>query len=181
MNTTDPLGAVAADSVVTVVAVDIAPDLPQLRELHPHPQLLRVWILGALAFVVPAVLIGLTISVFTERWLIGSMAVIVGISMLVFVTVYGGAWLARFRCRVLADGIWVDRGVWWRSEIFVPRARVQHTDVQQGPIARRYGIASLKVFTAGAGNGEIEIDGLTHADAIRLRDELLGRQARDGV
>jgi hypothetical protein len=94
---------------------------------------------------------------------------------------YLAAYAARFRCRLLLDGLWIERGVYWRRETFVPRARVQHTDVNQGPLARRFGIAELKVFTAGTQAAEIEVDGLAHADALALRDRLLGRGGADGV
>jgi membrane protein YdbS with pleckstrin-like domain len=182
MNSTDPVEVVESAAPAETATVEAMPaTLSPTRELRPHPQLLSVWIWGTLIFVAPAVLIALTVSMFADHWLIAPLAAIAGASIMAFVTLYGRAWLNRFRCRLLADGLWVDRGVWWRSETFVPRARVQHTDVQQGPIARRYGIASLKVFTAGAGHGEIEIDGLIHADALWLRDELLGRHGQDGV
>jgi uncharacterized protein len=182
MNTTDPVEVVDSAAAADISIVEAAPSLSvQTRELRPHPQLLSVWIWGTLMFVGPAVLVALTVGMVADHWLIGPLAAVAAASIMAFVTLYGRAWLARFRCRLLADGLWVDRGVWWRSETFVPRARVQHTDVQQGPIARRYGIASLKVFTAGAGHGEIEIDGLIHADALWLRDELLGRHGQDGV
>ena len=63
----------------------------------------------------------------------------------------------------------------------MPRARIQHTDVDEGPIARRFGIATMKVFTAGSEVSELEIDGLSRADALALRDRLLGRTGADGV
>lgn len=182
MNTADLVEVVAGE--VATAAIDTAEVVTgpvQVREFTPHGQLLRVWIWGTLSFVMPIVLISFLVSVFADKWLIAVIASVTGASIVAIVTVYGRAYLDRFRCRLLADGLWVDRGVWWRSETFVPRARVQHTEVQQGPIARRYGMASLKVFTAGAGHGEIEIDGLIHVDAVWLRDELLGRQGQDGV
>jgi uncharacterized protein len=182
MNSTDPVEVVESAALAEVSTIEAAPlSVQTTRELRPHPQLLSVWIWGTVVFVGPAVLAAFIVSIFADQWLIGLLGAVAGAGVMAFVTIYGRAWLARFRCRLLADGLWVDRGVWWRSETFVPRARVQHTDVQQGPIARRYGIASLKVFTAGAGHGEIEIDGLYHTDAVWLRDELLGRHGQDGV
>ncbi len=151
------------------------------RVLHLYPKLLSIWFWGALVFVVPAVMVAFVVSVFADHWAVAPLAAIVGASIIAFVLLYGRAYIARFRCRLLRDGLWIDRGVWWRSEVFVPRTRIQHTEVQQGPIARRYGVASLKVFTAGASHGEIEIDGLIHGDAVWLRDELLGRHGQDGV
>ena len=89
--------------------------------------------------------------------------------------------VARFRAVLLPDGLLVVRGVWWQSEAFVPRARVQHTDVRQGPVARQLGIATLKVFTAGSHMSVIEVAGLRHTSALALRDALLGRGERDGL
>ena len=37
-------------------------------------------------------------------------------------------------------GIEIRRGVFWRAVINVPRSRVQHTDVSQGPLERRFGL-----------------------------------------
>lgn len=94
---------------------------------------------------------------------------------------YHAAYLARFRCVLLPDGLLIRRGVLWQGETFVPRPRIQHTDVDQGPIARRFGIAKLKVFTAGTQEGQLEVDGLRREDAIALRDKLLGRDGHDAV
>ena len=151
------------------------------RELFLHPQMMRVWMLGALAVLVPAVLVCAVVALLAQHLWILLIGLVVTTTVFLAVLAHARAWLARFRCRLLADGLWVDQGVWWRSETFVPRARIQHTEVQQGPIARRYGIANLKVFTAGASHGQIDISGLTHEDALWLRDELLGRHGHDGV
>ena len=45
--------------------------------------------------------------------------------------------------RVDPQGIEIARGVIWRSIIHVPVSRVQHTDVSQGPLQRRYGLGTL--------------------------------------
>ncbi len=75
----------------------------------------------------------------------------------------------------------MTRGVWWRNESFVPRSRIQHTDVNQGPLARRLGIASLLVHTAGTHLAHLGVNGLPHEAAIELRDRLLNRDGRDAV
>ena len=41
------------------------------------------------------------------------------------------------------------RGVWFKKTGVVPYNRVTNVDVEQGPLSRRLGIASLKVQTAG--------------------------------
>ncbi len=87
------------------------------------------------------------------------------------------------RWRLNERGFDIRRGVWWKKEITVPRARVQHTDVHQGPLARRFGVAKLVVHTAGTHEASVELDGLNHQVAIQLRDILIADEGaiRDAV
>lgn len=78
-------------------------------------------------------------------------------------------------------GIAIESGVIWRSRVSLPRVRIQHTDVSQGPIERRYGIGTLKLYTAGSRYTKIELPGLNHEDAVALRDALLAEGRGSGV
>ena len=69
----------------------------------------------------------------------------------------------------------------WRQVINVPRSRVQHTDVSQGPLERSHGLATLIVHTAGVEHAQVELAGLPYEVALRLRDHLLPRDASDAV
>jgi membrane protein YdbS with pleckstrin-like domain len=84
----------------------------------------------------------------------------------------------RYRClRYGLDefGLVLQSGVWWRKQISLPRVRIQHSDVSQGPLQRRYGIATLKLYTAGSRYTKIELEGVQHAEALALRDSLVTR------
>ncbi len=59
-------------------------------------------------------------------------------------------------------------GVLWRSVKAFPFNRVQHTKLDSTPLDRRFGLASLSVFPAGAGAGH-RIRGLGQETAGRLR------------
>jgi uncharacterized protein len=87
------------------------------------------------------------------------------------------------RWRLNERGFDIRRGVWWKKEITVPRARVQHTDVHQGPLARKFGIAKLVVHTAGTHEASVELDGLNHQIATQIRDILIADEGaiRDAV
>ena len=77
--------------------------------------------------------------------------------------------------RLDEDGLDYEHGWLWRHHVSVPRARIQHTDVTQGPYERRFGLATLVVHTAGTEHASISIDGLSHHAALAFRDALLGR------
>jgi uncharacterized protein len=83
--------------------------------------------------------------------------------------------------RVDEDGIEIRRGVYWRIVINVPRSRVQHTDVSQGPLERRYCLGTLTIYTAGTDHAKVELSGLEHGTALRIREHLLPRESSDAV
>ena len=67
------------------------------------------------------------------------------------------------------------------STINVPRSRVQHTDVAQGPFERKYELGRLIVYTAGTQHARVELPGLEYHTALSIRDQLLPRQAVDVI
>ena len=83
--------------------------------------------------------------------------------------------------RVHDDGIEIWKGVIWRSVTSVPRSRVQHTDVAQGPVERRFGLAHLVIHTAGSHEANVALGGLRHEDALRIRDLLIDHREEDDV
>ena len=101
----------------------------------------------------------------------------VGMAVLVAVVVAGWAlgrarW-RRTRWQLDARGLSVKRGLVWRKEVLVPRTRVQHLDLERGPIERRFGLATLVVHTAGTRMNALRQHGFLDADAVALRDALL--------
>lgn len=83
--------------------------------------------------------------------------------------------------KVNARGIEIRRGVVWRKVINVPRSRVQHTDVSQGPLERGHDLATLVLYTAGTEHARVELRGIDHATALRLRDHLVMGEGDDAV
>ncbi len=83
--------------------------------------------------------------------------------------------------RVAESGLWIRRGVVWRSEISVPKSRVQHTDVSQGPLQRRFDLATLVLHTAGTQHAAVSLGGLSHTAALAIRDYLIEGGADDAV
>jgi membrane protein YdbS with pleckstrin-like domain len=66
------------------------------------------------------------------------------------------------------DGLEILRGVYWRTVTNVPRSRVQHTDVSQGPLERRHGLGTLL-------HSRVTLPGLEFSVARRIRTHLLPR------
>lgn len=71
-----------------------------------------------------------------------------------------------------SDRLRVVRGLMFRSDTVVPFGRVQHIDVNQGPLERFFGIATLTLHTAGNHNASVSLPGL---------DEELAREMREAI
>jgi membrane protein YdbS with pleckstrin-like domain len=114
------------------------------------------------------------------RWLAaGAVAALIGL----------GWWFERWPAveyrhasyRVDQAGLEIARGVYWRSVINIPKSRIQHTDVSQGPLERRHGLGTLVIHTAGNEYASVELPGLPYDSALLIRDHLLPRDLRDVV
>ena len=71
------------------------------------------------------------------------------------------------------------KGVLFHADTVVPFGRVQHIDVQQGPLERAFDLATLTVHTAGNHNASVQVPGLKHADAVAMRETIRAAIRRD--
>lgn len=165
------------------IAADPAPPLAlpgeePLTLLHPdHVKVLRIQaVLTALPFAIGA-------AVLESAELLPTGAVLVPVLLL-------AAWfivrapLRRYSARgyaMGADRLRTVRGVMFTSDSVVPFGRVQHIDLDQGPIERIYGLATLTVHTAGTHNASVGLPGLLHDDAVAMREAIRAHIRRETV
>jgi uncharacterized protein len=83
--------------------------------------------------------------------------------------------------RLGARALEIRRGVLWRSVIDVPRSRIQHSDVSQGPLERLHGLGTLSVYTAGTRHALVRLYGLDYARALAIREHLMQADDEDDV
>ena len=92
--------------------------------------------------------------------------------------------LRRYRgrgYRMDADRLRVVRGMIFNSDTVVPFDRVQHIDVHQGPLERVYGLGTLVLHTAGNHNASVSLPGISHEDALAMREEIRAHVKRDSM
>jgi membrane protein YdbS with pleckstrin-like domain len=143
-----------------------------------HPRLGTLWVVAAVVWSSLAWLAVATPLVVVLGVPLPGLVVVAGWALVAtLAAAHARASFRRYRCELAPDGVRVCRGVFWQSEVFVPGARIQHTEVNQGPLDRRWGMAKLVLHTAGVHLGTLSLVGLRHGDAAWLRDRLLERQA----
>jgi membrane protein YdbS with pleckstrin-like domain len=131
-------------------------------------------------------LVGLVVAFLADSgWLWFGLAAAASVAILTSLGWFAHAWppieYRHVSYRVDGDGLEIRRGVFWRQVVNVPRSRVQHTDVTQGPLERSHGLATLVVHTAGVEHAQVDLSGLPYETALRVRDHLLPRDASDAV
>ena len=60
-------------------------------------------------------------------------------------------------------------GLFWRKTVIVAFNRVQHVEVSSGPLQRKFGLATVKFFTAGGSSVDLKVDGLSSERAEQMR------------
>lgn len=81
--------------------------------------------------------------------------------------------------QISADRLRVVRGLMFRHDTVVPFGRVQHIDVDQGPLERFFGIATLTLHTAGNHNASVSLPGLGEELAREMREDIRAHIRRD--
>jgi uncharacterized protein len=87
------------------------------------------------------------------------------------------AWSYKIDERVLETRSGI---IFWVVQL-LPLTRLQHVDLERGPIERRYGLTTLVLHTAGTHASTITIPGLAADEAVRLRDHLVEVGGDDAV
>lgn len=70
------------------------------------------------------------------------------------------------------DRLRVVHGFLFHHDTVVPLGRIQHIDVDQGPLMRRWGLAELTVHTAGSHGASVSLPGLRLAEAEAMREAI---------
>jgi membrane protein YdbS with pleckstrin-like domain len=140
------------------------------QQVSPRLATVRRIEIGAVAGVVVVAGVVLVLLLGDLRW-IGAAVIAVGLA--------GGAWGWLWAGRNQrswgytenADDLLVTRGVMFKRLVAIPYGRMQFVDVEAGPLARAFGIATVTLHTASTETAA-DIPGLASDEATRLRNRL---------
>ena len=165
---------------------DTPTNSPAPTALDTLPAQLRYWrVAYTLGGAIGGFLVGMTVAaawddVSNGAETFNAMALLPGIALATVLAVaaylYAVRRFAHYRGEHFPlEGVRLQDGVWWQTETWIPIARLQHLDVQQGPLDRRWGMATLSLHTAGSHDHLLRIKGLPLDQAYALRDALMPR------
>ena len=133
-------------------------------------------------FFMAAIIIYLGIGIFVEElfaspliWIVVGGWILVA-SFFIFLS-YKSYFYEGFALR--EKDVVYKSGMWFRSTIIVPFNRVQHCEINQGPIDRYFGLSELSLFTAGGSSSDLNIPGLSQETAAKLKQFITNKVSHD--
>lgn len=149
------------------------------------PNAVTLWrIGGGISTIVWSALIAMAcvpaFYMFEDQWkvIVASGLTLVLLNAVVRIAVVPPIRYRLWRYQLREDQLFLQRGFLVIRRTLIPLVRVQNVDTVQGPIARRFGLWSVVVFTAANAQS---IPALSKSQADRLRENIaeLARRARD--
>ncbi|MDF2855208.1 MAG: rane-flanked domain protein [Neobacillus sp.] len=132
---------------------------------------LKVWkISGAISVIVTWSVAATAISIIHifnwPIWIAIALIIIGLLELLLLVFVLPSLKWKRWRYEVREEEIELQRGILIQTRTLIPMIRVQHVDTVQGPLLRKYHLASVIINTAATAH---EIPALEESEAEELR------------
>jgi membrane protein YdbS with pleckstrin-like domain len=127
--------------------------------------------LNTLPLLAGAIIGGWALVWLADRPLLVGVLPVVAVLVLVVLSVgvMPGLRWRRWRYEIRTDEVDLQRGIFWVARTLVPLARIQHVDTRQGPLQRRFGLATVVFYTAAGPN---QIPELSAPVAAGVRDRI---------
>ncbi len=127
------------------------------------------WLLLTLVPVAVLAVLGALIAP-ARPWLLtiaGALAVL-GLACAFFFPLW---WFRIHRWEVTDEAVYVRTGAFWQEWRIAPMSRIQTVDTVRGPLEQAFKLSTVLVTTASS-KGAIKIEGLDHALAAELAEQL---------
>ena len=153
-------------------------DLKPLESNYKYVRLIGWFIFAIIVAVVLSIIFINVTDPEARKWILMTAVPVLSIAVVLsFVTAYFGFHQMAYAIR--SRDIIYKKGLIYRKTTIIPFNRIQHCEVNHGPIDRIFNLASLKVFTAGGESSDLEIPGLTESRAQMIKDYIIGKAGLD--
>jgi len=123
-----------------------------MKKLYYSYLTIGVILLG-LSWIIPVVVVALLALPLAQASVI-TVSLLLPLLVVVCLTAF---WIQKYYSSIAYiltdDEIVVERGVWWKRKSFVPYNRITNICIVQGPIARQFGLGTVRIQTAGFSGG----------------------------
>ncbi|XOK62080.1 PH domain-containing protein [Paenibacillus elgii] len=135
---------------------------------------LKVWRLTAFTILSPlipilAALLLLSFLANWPLWIFMAVLAMTAVAVLLQIVIIPQIRYKRWSYEISEQVIELYHGIWSLKRTLIPMVRIQHVDMKQGPLLRRYGLATVTFATAA---GSHRIPALPEQKADRIRQQI---------
>ncbi|PAD20212.1 PH domain-containing protein [Terribacillus saccharophilus] len=134
----------------------------------------KVWRINASLYLLLPIIAAGVLTYFWNTWSIPDFIIyiawaIILASLIFFIWLLPSLRWRRWRYEVFEQEIYIQSGIFIVTQTIVPMIRVQHVDTEQGPVLKKFGLATVSVSTAATTHN---IPALALEEALELRDRI---------
>ncbi|MFP7255751.1 PH domain-containing protein [Terribacillus goriensis] len=134
----------------------------------------KVWRINASLYMLLPVIAAGVLTFFWNTWSIPDAIIyiawaIIAAGLIFFIWLLPALRWRRWRYEVFEQEIYIQSGIFIVTQTIVPMIRVQHVDTEQGPVLKKFGLATVSVSTAATTHN---IPALALEEALELRDRI---------
>lgn len=167
----EPSEPLFTNEQIDISAIPVA-DRMEMVPLEPSYKIVR-YISGSIIAVI-LILISWILAFAEASWQpYNTYGAVLMTIIAIYIIIYNGISFRYMGYALREKDISFKSGLLWRSMTTVPFIRVQHCDVKQGMLDRRFGLSKLTIYTAGGQSTDLMIPGLSLDTAERLKSFIL--------
>ncbi|MFP7494996.1 PH domain-containing protein [Terribacillus saccharophilus] len=134
----------------------------------------KVWRINASLQLLLLVIAAGVVTYFKNAWSIPDLIIYIGwavilAALIIFIWLLPALRWKRWRYEVFEQEIYIQSGIIIVTQTIIPMIRVQHVDTEQGPVLKKFGLATVSISTAATTHN---IPALALEEALELRDRI---------
>jgi hypothetical protein len=160
-------------------------DLPSINNIHfigLEKSYLRIMYLSRLIFLLVLIVLFFALYFFVPVEISNTYFIIAG--LIIAFIILTSLLLTKKAFEIKSYGIRkrdiiYKSGLVFRKIVIVPFNRVQHVELKSGPLDRYFGLSSLKIYTAGGSQSDLDIPGLALEKAQQMKEMIIKMTSAD--
>ncbi|MCX8131475.1 MAG: PH domain-containing protein [Clostridia bacterium] len=137
-----------------------------------HPSAKKLWVINGVIASIIIMSVCYVIGKFTSY-----LVLIPGVAISIYITVVHPFFEYRqWAYRISEKHIDFIHGIVFRKRTLIPVSRIQHMDIKQGPLQKKFSLANIAIFTAGQSH---EIEAVLYSEAQEIVSSINKRIMKD--
>lgn len=134
----------------------------------------KLWVIDGIIGSIVLMVIAYLIYYFAKKYVGYWPLVLAGIVSFLSIFVHPFIEYKQWGYCITDEKVEFQHGIYYKKKIIIPISRIQHLTIKQGPLQKKFKLATIEIYTAGS-NHDIEAILMSEAEGIveKLNKEVL--------